>query len=757
VNRASKRRDLPGDGRGLLRAALAALMVLTVLVPNDSLEVQDGKGLVLVLLWLLFALAWCIHRRRDQAPVRWGPVEIAVTLLVLLHTASCLWMASEGNARATQNTMWQWIAFGLAFLIIRQLVDCSRTARALCAVMLALAVSLCLEAVYESFYLVPQRYHRYFDNDETVRQEMLQQAGLVAPMGTPLRYHFESRLQSTEPGTTFALTNSLAGFLAPWLIIAIGMTVLCYQAGEKGKTLAGSRRDRLLGISPELLFCILLGFCLLLTKSRSGWVSAGVGMIVILVGQGGRGRHRITSWILASFLLLGAGLGVLAFLVKRLDWLVFTQTLDSFSFRLQYWFASLRMIADYPLLGCGPGNFAEYYMQFKLPGASETVADPHNWILEIWATAGTLSLLATVAVVWSVGRSMMHPLVETAGKTSRGVERSIYAGALVGGLLAFPYSMLVDSPMGSTRVIALGLPVMVLVMARLHDWVKKGQFPAWLPLAALLCWLVNLLAAGGIGTPGVAQGGWLLLAMLLVHGTGGSNRPLPARGRAIVMLLLLGVTASFLVTAYWPVMSSRTLLQEAHQAVLRRDEDRMQELLQEACDADPSWPRPAMELVIIHHRNWGQDRDGSRGGFVEAADDLLQRDPRSATMHAFLASCYLVAHQQHGQGEDLDRARELFQRASELHPSDARLAGQAAWTCWLSGDPRAAGEYAREADRLDQRNSSIELQLDKRRLIELPFPDWRAKTPSSDGLFFQNMNQLVAFLRNQPSRDDASQ
>ena len=82
MNRASKRRDLPGDGRGLLRAALAALMVLTVLVPNDSLEVQDGKGQVLVLLWLLFALAWCIHRRRDQAPVRWGPVEIAVTLLV---------------------------------------------------------------------------------------------------------------------------------------------------------------------------------------------------------------------------------------------------------------------------------------------------------------------------------------------------------------------------------------------------------------------------------------------------------------------------------------------------------------------------------------------------------------------------------------------------------------------------------------------------------------------------------------------------
>ena len=141
---------------------------------------------------------------------------------------------------------------------------------------------------------------------------------------------------------------------------------------------------------------------------------------------------------------------------------------------------------------------------------------------------------------------------------------------------------------------------------------------------------------------------------------------------------------------------------------------------------------------------------------MEAADDLLERDPRSATTHAFLAACYLVAHQQNGQGEDLDRAHELFQRASELHPSDALLAGQAAWTCWLSGDQRAAEEYASEAHRLDQRNSSIELQLDKPRLIELAFPDWRARTPSSEGLFFQNMNQLVSFLRNQPSRDDVS-
>ena len=51
--------------------------------------------------------------------------------------------------------------------------------------------------------------------------------------------------------------------------------------------------------------------------------------------------------------------------------------------------ATAAMIADHTLLGCGPGNFQEHYARYKLPQASETVGDPHNFLLEIWATAGT--------------------------------------------------------------------------------------------------------------------------------------------------------------------------------------------------------------------------------------------------------------------------------------------------------------------------------------------------------------------------------
>ncbi len=71
----------------------------------------------------------------------------------------------------------------------------------------------------------------------------------------------------------------------------------------------------------------------------------------------------------------------------------------SFGYRLQYWQSSLDMIAAYPWVGCGPGNFQDVYTRYKLPEASEEIADPHNFLMEIWATAGTPAALAFLAVL----------------------------------------------------------------------------------------------------------------------------------------------------------------------------------------------------------------------------------------------------------------------------------------------------------------------------------------------------------------------
>src|SRR5262249_352903 len=66
---------------------------------------------------------------------------------------------------------------------------------------------------------------------------------------------------------------------------------------------------------------------------------------------------------------------------------------------LQYWEATRKMIAARPWLGVGPGNFGDNYTRFMAPQAWEKIKDPHNFLLEIWATSGAFALLALVALL----------------------------------------------------------------------------------------------------------------------------------------------------------------------------------------------------------------------------------------------------------------------------------------------------------------------------------------------------------------------
>src|SRR5690606_22676235 len=49
--------------------------------------------------------------------------------------------------------------------------------------------------------------------------------------------------------------------------------------------------------------------------------------------------------------------------------------------------------------GVGPGNFAGPYLRHKLPTSSEEISDPHNFLLEIWATSGIFALVALLAAL----------------------------------------------------------------------------------------------------------------------------------------------------------------------------------------------------------------------------------------------------------------------------------------------------------------------------------------------------------------------
>ena len=110
----------------------------------------------------------------------------------------------------------------------------------------------------------------------------------------------------------------------------------------------------------------------------------------------GEGNRRFA---VAAILLLVAAAATAWTLTRPQNSARLAKAVKSFGFRVQYWQATAGLIADHPLLGCGPGNFQDAYTAYKLPEASEEVADPHNFLLEVWATAGTPAMLAMLAML----------------------------------------------------------------------------------------------------------------------------------------------------------------------------------------------------------------------------------------------------------------------------------------------------------------------------------------------------------------------
>jgi hypothetical protein len=155
--------------------------------------------------------------------------------------------------------LWEWIGLGICFFLARQLLTTPREVRAIVAVMVALAVGIACYGVYQWRWEIPQTLAIYKANPDRAMHD----AGLSFPPDSPTRKLFEDRLKTQTPAATFALSNSLAAFLAAWVVILGGIT---------GVELRDARHRRR---GWGMCFCIaLLALCLLLTKGRSGCVAA---------------------------------------------------------------------------------------------------------------------------------------------------------------------------------------------------------------------------------------------------------------------------------------------------------------------------------------------------------------------------------------------------------------------------------------------------------------------------------------------------
>jgi O-antigen ligase len=222
-------------------------------------------------------------------------------------------------------------------------------------------------------------------------------AGVVAAAVSALlqAYGIESAIfaERRAPGGVFGNRNFMAHF------VALGTPLLLLVTLE-------SRRRREVWLPAA--GAVILGAALVLSRSRAAWLGT-IAAAAILVVEGlwlGRlwrdaiSRRRVLIFALG----LGVG-GVLALVLPNtLEWRSESPYLDSLKAvanykegsgagRLVQYGNTLRMAADHPLLGVGPGNWAVAYPRYTTP--DDPAFDAHDFIpTNPWPSSDWIASLA---------------------------------------------------------------------------------------------------------------------------------------------------------------------------------------------------------------------------------------------------------------------------------------------------------------------------------------------------------------------------
>jgi hypothetical protein len=675
-------------------ALYASCLVLSLLQPTDATGVFQGSALPLALLVFLAAIAaawsgWL----QVPAKVSWAVATplLAGLLFLLLSTLTADYRA---NGRAAWNSCWHLLAAGLFTLLSCSLCRHPALRRSITACVLAAAVGLAAYAAYQVLWSNPAARAEFERDPDSV----LRANGLDAPEGSPLREAFKNRLYSPEPTGTFALANSLAALLSLALVVGTGVLLQTLPTTPRGTAEAVVPPQPRRAWLPSLALVavlLLVAVAWVLTKSRTAYLAT----LLIAVawaaqaawkrgrvrtagslnsslrnseahstGQGRAGGPSRLAPVIALLVASVALAGVLGLLAS--DDLVLKEAPKSVLYRFEYWRATARMILDHPWTGVGLGNFQSYYTRYKLPQASEIIADPHNWLFDIAATCSLPFLLATLgglaAAVHAAWRNV-------AGAGNAEVLSKAHAPAAmrpfwISCLVAWPLLALVLAVLGvGGDLIAMLVSFLfaALTVACLWRWLDADQArPAPIAFWGAMTLLVCLLATGSWQASGLL---FPWLALMSVACTSPVERAASAVSGGVQHKLLLGgvclLALGFLLHTWLPVMNAWGYSQQA--IYLARAVDEAVEWTEQAIATDPRDPQYYLQLLQIQAR---------RGDVVSAAARETQLAAvQSATARLLACDPSNSQHWRHAGEEWLVLAAATPPQSQQAPPRMPRL------------------------------------------------------------------------------------
>ena len=291
--------------------------------------------------------------------------------------------------------MTDWVVLAapmLGAMLLIQLLTAQRYSRTILLAMIAIGAAAfvqCTDQLADS-------------NEMMIAQYEQDPAAMLAAQGIEpdslQHWMYEHRLYSKDIRGFLMTSNSTASFFLLAVFAALGLCVEAFTQRKHNETLAA-------------MVCYVLGLLvmvggLVLTRSKGGIgaLVVGLGLFAVLNLLGRRlWKHRVVvGMVLLLAMVTGAGV-IIGYGVKHGK----LPGGNSLLVRWQYWQGAAAMIADHGLTGVGGGNFGDYYTHYKNAAASETIRNPHCWVLSLLSEYGPLGLAAVcVGAVCVLGRSL---------------------------------------------------------------------------------------------------------------------------------------------------------------------------------------------------------------------------------------------------------------------------------------------------------------------------------------------------------------
>jgi len=698
----------PKDRSGLpiCRGLIQFLFLFRFYYVAESADHGDTLGVAGA--WLAALTIWILVSWRAAVPVvPFGWFDLGVGLLAGGHiTSALLVVATSGDKRSAINLVWEWVGIAIGWFLLRQEICQPNFRKELQAGLIATGVCIAGLGLYQHYVEFPgmaAKFGPMFDrlkHADAAEAIVLRQAMAREniPVEGPSVTLFEKRLRdSREPLGFFALANTLGGFLAVCLLISVA-------AATAARTRTGSMWARW---SVWSGFIVLIGWSLLLTKSRTAWIGTAIGLSLWICLQGGtfltRSRLKIVVGTFAMVCLAAWGLSHFG----GLDRQVFTEAPKSLQYRLQYWIATSRMIRDHLLFGIGPGQFRSHYLFYKLPQASEEIADPHNLFLDVAANGGLMALMGLISIIVLMAASLRS--------SQGGVDESPLEGqnrmnpVLLGFVLLAWVLLLVTGI--DDRLLVL-LPV-----AAVLAWILNGLVGRLMKNPNVLvsgCWgsafglLAHLCGAGGIGMPAVSL---LLLALIALGIQGSSNATagsrIPTKWAISSSIMVVVLLAAWFVTGYQPVSIVSGKMLAGDRLVERGQMEAADVQYLAASEADRWASEPWRRRAEIAYRKGNTDQYRSNESFqisVNLLEEAKRRDPSGFRDDQRLGVWWLARWNHSRDTGDATQALDAFSRAWERYPTNAELMSQVAFSLELLKFDARAKDVAGRALRQDEIN-----------------------------------------------------